>query len=48
MVRVERLRPLPAQVGQGSSTTMPRPRHSRQGSVTANTPPEVEVCMPLP
>ena len=27
---------------------MPRPRQSRHGSVTANTPPEVEVCIPLP
>jgi hypothetical protein len=27
---------------------MPRPRQSRHGSVTAKTPPEVDVCIPLP
>ena len=48
MVLVDFARPEPWQIGHGSSTTMPRPRQSRHGSVTANTPPEAEVCMPLP
>src|SRR5215212_4998251 len=48
MVLVDLPRPEPWQTGHGSSTTIPRPRHSRHGSVTAKTPPEVEVCIPLP
>ena len=35
MVRVPIARPLPWQAGQGSSTTRPRPRHSRHGSGNA-------------
>ena len=34
--------------GQGSSTINPRPWQSWHGSLTAKTPPEVEVSMPLP
>ena len=39
-------RPEPWQTGQGSSTTMPRPRQSRHGSVIANTPPDVRGLHP--
>src|ERR1039457_627554 len=38
MVRLLIARPLPEQTGQGSSTTSPRPRHSRQGSENAKLP----------
>lgn len=42
------VRPLPWQTSHGLSTIRPRPRHSRQGSVTWKTPPEVDCCMPEP
>ena len=47
MVRVDRPRPLPWQVGHGSSTTSPRPRHSRQGSEKPK-PPWLRMIMPVP
>ncbi len=46
-VRVPSARPLPWQVGQGSSTTRPRPRHSRHGSANAK-PPWLRVVWPVP
>ncbi len=46
-VRVRSDWPVPAQSGQGSSTTMPRPRQSRQGSAKAN-PPALRLDMPVP
>ena len=48
MVLADVARPEPWHVGQGSSTTMPRPRHAVQGSVIAKRPPVADVCMPLP
>jgi hypothetical protein len=38
IVRLLIARPLPAHDGQGSSTTRPRPRHSRHGSENAKLP----------
>src|SRR5258708_29256031 len=48
MVLLDWPRPEPWQVSQGWSPTKPRPLHSVQGSVIANTPPWTEVCMPVP
>ena len=40
IVLAERPRPDPSQSGQGVSTIRPRPRHSVQGSLSWNTPPD--------
>src|SRR5487761_802865 len=47
MVRVLIARPLPEHTGQGSSTTMPRPRQVRHGSDSAN-PPRFLLSCPVP
>jgi hypothetical protein len=47
MVRVLIARPLPEHTGQGSSTTMPRPRQVRHGSESAK-PPRFLLSCPVP
>src|SRR5579875_3442597 len=47
MVRVDIARPLPLQVGHGSSTTSPRPRQVRHGSEKAKVPRFLLDC-PVP
>src|SRR4051812_37167531 len=48
MVRFERPRPEPWHVGQGSSTTSPRPRQVGQVSFMVNAPPTDAARMPTP
>ena len=48
MVRFDMPRPEPWQVGHGSSTTSPRPRHVGQVSFMVNAPPTDAARMPTP
>src|ERR1700710_3329851 len=48
IVRLDSPRPEPWQVGQGSSTTSPRPRQVGQVSFMVNAPPTDAARMPTP